>query len=133
MDRFQDLPYFGSYDPPQLSSRPQHDRPTFYPPSPPTSHGIPHRPNQPIHTIRKITPPEDKEVHARDQNVTAKGFKSPYDEAYSYIENCRRSRLGNRLFSNSQEIPEMPRRIKMPTEDWARLCHDFNLGETDEA
>jgi hypothetical protein len=125
MDRFvQDLPYFGSYDPPQLSSRPQHDWPTFYPPSP----------NQPIHTIRKITPPEDKEVHARDdQYVTAKGFKSPYDEAYSYIENCRRSRLGNRLFSNSQEILEMPRRIKMPTEDWVRLCHDFNLGETDEA
>ena len=73
-------------------------------------------------------------MHSRDdQHVTAKGFKSPYDEAYSYIEDCRRSRLGKRLFSNSQEILEMPRRIKMPTKDWVRLSRDFNLGETDEA
>jgi hypothetical protein len=154
VDRFsEDLPSFMGYDYPRPSlsssssyrpqssshfSRPQHDPPrSHHPPTPPTlpSLPVPIYPGQPIDPVRKITPPEEKEIYAEDKKLaTANEYKSPYDEAYAYFQECRaQSSRFAPCAPRPLEDYERPLAIKISKNDWIKLSSDLNWGESDEA
>lgn len=80
---------------------------------------------------------EKGEFHEGDEKpTTATEHKSPYDEAYSYIQECRSWRKsGSTAFHLhcSLEDYEAPFAIKISVGDWIKLGSELELGESDEA
>ncbi|KAL7621358.1 hypothetical protein AAE478_008679 [Parahypoxylon ruwenzoriense] len=148
-------PSFSSFSSPFPSSssiRPRRDPPTSHParpspgphpPTPPSLPGFPILPGQqPIDPARKITPPEEKEIHTGDVQPTATNErKSPYNEAYEYYQECKA--LAHPLFAAAPferrrrrrplEDYEKPLVIKMSVGDWIELRHDLDLDSKDES
>ena len=130
---------------PRSRSHPARTSPGPYPlPKPSTSPGVPSHPltppalpgvpvipgQQPIDAARKITPPEEKDIHAQDeQPAVVDEYKSPYDEAFEYIQECK----GLRPPCRHLEDYEKPLAIKISIRDWMKLSHDLDLNSEDES
>ncbi|THC94127.1 hypothetical protein EYZ11_006376 [Aspergillus tanneri] len=96
---------------------------------------------QPLDPTRKITPPEEKEMHARDKQqpaASASKFKSPYDEAYAYYHECKawaHPRVATAPFERRRPLEDYEKQlaIKMSVGDWNKLRRDLDLDSKDES
>jgi hypothetical protein len=138
-----DRPQSSSY-----SSRPRYDPSgSRHPPAPPPAlPGVPVPGSFRSDPVRKITPPEEKgihaedgkaippeeEIHTRDEKLaTAKEYKSPYDKAYACVQEFRAWRKGGSTGCYPLENYEEPQAIKMSPQDWIKLSTELNLEESD--
>ncbi|KAL7623144.1 hypothetical protein AAE478_006825 [Parahypoxylon ruwenzoriense] len=92
---------------------------------------------KPIDPARRITPPEE-DIRTRDeQPVLANEYKSPYDEAFIYIQEYRAWR--NPCFSapfkrlHLLEDYEKAFAMKISIGDWIKLYHNLNLDSEDNS
>jgi hypothetical protein len=95
--------------------------------------------------VRKITPPEEKGIHAecgkitpREEEIhkrnkklpTLKEYKSLYDKAYTCVQEFRAWRKDGSAYY-PLEFYEEPHAIKMSRQDWFKLSTELNLEESD--
>jgi hypothetical protein len=82
------------------------------------------KPPQPLPTIE---PPRIRPMMEPSQ--------TSYNRAYEFLQQCKDWRLSRPVPSTLGllDCPEKPLSIKLDVEEWAKLCSDFDLGETDEA
>jgi len=131
-------------------SRPRHDPSgSRHPPTPPPAlPGVPVPGPFPVRSdpIRKITPPEEKGIHAEDGKIVpqeeeiygkderlamANEYKLPYDKAYACIQEFRAWRKGGSTGCYPLENYEELQAIKMSLQDWIKLSTELNLEESD--
>jgi hypothetical protein len=82
------------------------------------------KPPQPLPTIE---PPRIRPMMEPSQ--------TSYNRAYEFLQQCKDwclSRPGPSTLG-LLDCPEKPLSIKIDVEEWAKLCSDFDLGETDDA
>ena len=84
-----------------------------------------------IHTEYGKIESQEEEIHATDEMLaTAKGYKSPYDKAYTYVQEFSTWRKGGSVCF-PLEFYEEPHAIKMSKQDWFKLSTELNLDESD--
>jgi len=77
----------------------------------------------PIDHVRKITPPEEHEIHTDEKLAVAEEHRSPYEQAERYVEEYRAwMKPGSSQYqSRPLEDYETSLCIKMSTGDWIKL------------
>ena len=111
---------------------PQYGSSRSYPPAPsslysfrhprPHDHPTPHRS---VERVERVSPPEDKIPSGEEQHAVIRKSESPYDEAYTYVENFKTA-------VGSINSYEKPLSIKMSKDDWFKLRHDLEIFEKDQ-
>jgi hypothetical protein len=89
------------------------------------------KPPQPLPTVEEplpvptIEPPRIRPMMEPSQ--------TSYNRTYEFLQQCKDWRLSRPSTLGLLDCPEKPLSMKIDVEEWARLCSDFDLGETDDA